>query len=158
MRDILTFLLVLLIALPALAGTSIWGSPQRTTLTSIRFPVDISALSSPGHVRLTATSGQYLFDSAGTIAGDTFGTGVPTFLETPSSANLAAAVTDENGSGKLIFSNGTLAIASGKTLTVSNTLTFTGTDSSSVAFGAGGTVLYSGGALGTPSSATLTNA
>ena len=52
----------------------------------------------------------------------------------------------------------TLTLADGKTLTVSNTLTFTGTDASSVAFGAGGTVLYSGGALGTPSSATLTNA
>ena len=62
----------------------------------------------------------------------------------------------------------TLTIADGKTLTASNTLTFTGTDSSSVNFGAGGTVLYSGGgggtvlysggALGTPSSATLTNA
>jgi hypothetical protein len=36
----------------------------------------------------------------------------------------------------------TLTIANGKTLTVSNTLTFTGTDSSSVAFGAGGTVAY----------------
>jgi hypothetical protein len=52
---------------------------------------------------------------------------------------------------------GTLTIAAGKTLTASNTLTFTGTDSSSVAFGTGGTVLYSGGALGTPSSGTLTN-
>ena len=52
----------------------------------------------------------------------------------------------------------TLTIAEGKTLTASNTLTLTGTDSSSVAFGAGGTVLYNGGALGTPSSATLTNA
>lgn len=41
---------------------------------------------------------------------------------------------------------GTLTIAAGKTLTQSNTLTFTGTDSSSVNFGAGGTVLYSGGA------------
>jgi hypothetical protein len=51
----------------------------------------------------------------------------------------------------------TLTIADGKTLTASNTLTFTGTDASSVAFGAGGTVLYSGGALGTPSSGTLTN-
>jgi hypothetical protein len=52
----------------------------------------------------------------------------------------------------------TLTIADGKTLTASNTLTFTGTDASSVAFGAGGTVLYSSGALGTPSSGTLTNA
>lgn len=37
---------------------------------------------------------------------------------------------------------GTLVIASGKTATVNNTLTFTGTDSSSVAFSAGGTVSY----------------
>ncbi len=36
----------------------------------------------------------------------------------------------------------TLTIADGKTLGVSNTLTFTGTDSSSVAFGTGGTVAY----------------
>ena len=36
----------------------------------------------------------------------------------------------------------TLTIADGKTLTQSNTLTYTGTDGSSVAFGTGGTVLY----------------
>lgn len=96
--------------------------------------------------------------------------GVAAFLATPSSANLATAVTDETGSGALVFANtptlvtpvlgvatatsvnkvaitapgtsATLTIANGKTLTVSNTLTFTGTDSSSVAFGAGGTVAY----------------
>lgn len=83
-----------------------------------------------------------------TWAGITPGTGVGTFLATPSSANLAAALTDENGSGKAIFAAGTLAITSGKTATFSNTLTFTGTDSSSVAFGAGGTVLYSGSSIG----------
>jgi hypothetical protein len=32
-----------------------------------------------------------------------FGTGIATFLGTPSSANLAAAVTDETGSGSLVF-------------------------------------------------------
>lgn len=37
----------------------------------------------------------------------------------------------------------TLSVADGKTFTCSNTLTFTGTDSSSVNFGAGGTVAYS---------------
>ena len=41
----------------------------------------------------------------------------------------------------------TLTIADGKTLTVSNTLTFTGTDASSVAFGAGGTVAYTANKL-----------
>jgi hypothetical protein len=105
------------------------------------------------------------------------GTGIATFLATPSSANLAAAITDETGSGPLVFatsptlttptlgvasatsinrvaitapaSSATLTIANGKTLTASNTLTFTGTDSSSVAFGTGGTiqaVAYSGSA------------
>lgn len=41
-------------------------------------------------------------------------------------------------------STGTFTLTNAKTLSVSNTLTFTGTDSSSVAFGAGGTVAYVG--------------
>jgi hypothetical protein len=41
-------------------------------------------------------------------------------------------------------STGTLTVANGKTATVNNTLTFSGTDGSSVAFGAGGTVSYQG--------------
>lgn len=84
-------------------------------------------------------------------------TGITSFLGAGTSATLASALNDELGSGKVIFSAGTLAVASTKTLTASNTLTFTGTDSSSVAFGAGGTVLYSGGALGTPASGVGTN-
>jgi hypothetical protein len=39
--------------------------------------------------------------AVGDISG--FGTGVATFLATPSSANLAAAVTDETGTGALVF-------------------------------------------------------
>ena len=87
---------------------------------------------------------------------------------TTTSAQLATAISDETGSGVVVFNNsptlitptlgaatatsingltissstGTLTIANGKTLTASNTLTFTGTDTSSVAFGAGGTVAY----------------
>jgi hypothetical protein len=38
-----------------------------------------------------------------TFAAAQFGTNVGTFLATPSSANLAAAVTDETGSGALVF-------------------------------------------------------
>jgi hypothetical protein len=91
------------------------------------------------------------------------------------SAQLAAAVTDETGSGSLVFATSptlvtptlgvatatsinkvaitapatgsTLTIADGKTLTASNTLTFTGTDGSSANFGAGGTVAYKGTSL-----------
>jgi hypothetical protein len=54
------------------------------------------------------------------------------------------------------FYNG-VSTASGKVLTISGSMTQTVTDGSTVAFGAGGTVLYNGGALGTPSSGTGTN-
>ena len=98
----------------------------------------------------------------------TTGTGILTFLGTPSSANLATAVTDETGSGSLVFATSptlvtptlgvatatsvnkvaitapatgsTLTIADGKTLTASNTLTLTATDGSTLAIGAGGTL------------------
>lgn len=53
---------------------------------------------------------------------------------------------DATGTGAISATSVTgLSVAAGKTLTASNTLTFTGTDGSSVAFGTGGTVLYSGG-------------
>lgn len=49
----------------------------------------------------TDGSGNLTFASAVTSAS--LGTGVATFLATPSSSNLAAAVTDETGSGSLVF-------------------------------------------------------
>lgn len=51
-------------------------------------------------------------------------------------------------------SSATLTIADGKTLTASNTLTFTGTDSASIAFGGGGTVTYTSNKLSVFSSTT----
>jgi hypothetical protein len=93
------------------------------------------------------------------------GTGVATFLATPSSANLRTVVTDETGSGALVFAtsptlttptlvtptlgvatatsinkvtitapatNAVLTIADGKTLTVNNSITFAGTDATTM--------------------------
>ena len=96
-------------------------------------------------------------------------------MATPSSANLASALTDESGSNTVAFTTSptfvtptlgvasattvnkvtlttpatgsTLTVADGKTLTASNTLTLTGTDASSVAFGTGGTVAYTANKL-----------
>jgi hypothetical protein len=51
---------------------------------------------------VTAASTNTITPAVGSITG--LGTGVGTFLATPSSANLAAAVTDESGTGTLVFS------------------------------------------------------
>lgn len=87
-------------------------------------------------------------------------TGIATFLATPSSANLRAAVTDETGTGALVFAtsptlvtpvigaatatsvnrvtittpatSATLTIADGKTLTISNSIAFVGTDATTM--------------------------
>jgi hypothetical protein len=64
---------------------------------------------------------------------DGLGTGVATFLATPSSANLASAVTDETGTGALVFANTptlvtpNIGAATGTSLTLSGDLTVNGT-------------------------------
>ena len=82
----------------------------------------------------TATSGAVTV--AGTLAvanGGTgitsFGTGIATWLGTPSSANLASAITDETGSGSLVFANTptlvtpNIGAATGTSLSLSGSLT-----------------------------------
>lgn len=110
------------------------------------------------------------------------GTGVATFLATPSSANLASALTDETGSGAAVFatsptlvtptlgaatatsvnkvtitapaSSSTLTVADGKTLTASNSITLAGTDSTTMTFpGASANIGY----LEVPANAQSTN-
>jgi hypothetical protein len=68
------------------------------------------------------------------------------FLESPSFTTPTLGIATATSINKVAITapatSATLTIADGKTLTASNTLTFTGTDSSSVAFGTGGTVAY----------------
>jgi len=117
------------------------------------------------------------------------GTGVATFLATPSSADLAAALTDETGTGAAVFAtsptlvtpilgtptSGTLTNCTGLPVSGIAASTSTALGVGSIELGAasdttlsrasagvlaveGVNVLLNGGALGTPSSATLTNA
>lgn len=125
---------------------------QASTITYTLPATDAAGgLTSNGSGALSWVAYQPLHANLTSWAAITRASGFDTFAATPTSANLASLVTDENGTGKLIFADGTLAIASGKTLTASNTLTFTGTDGSSVAFGTGGTVSYATGANPTAS-------
>jgi hypothetical protein len=121
------------------------------------------ALGTPSSGTLTSCTGLPI--STG-VSG--LGTGVAAFLATPSSANLAAAITNETGSGLLVFATSptlvtpvlgvasatsvnkvaitapatgsTITVADGKTLTASNTITIAGTDGSTLNVGAGGTL------------------
>lgn len=90
-----------LTAIAALSGTS--GLLQKTaantyTLDTNSYVVSGGALGTPSSGTLTNATGLPI--STG-VSG--LGTGVATFLATPSSANLASALTDETGSGSAVF-------------------------------------------------------
>lgn len=76
----------------------------------------------------TGTGTKFVMDTSPVLVTPTLGVASATTI------NKVTFTTPATGS--------TLTIADGKTFTCSNTLTFTGTDASSVAFGAGGTVMY----------------
>lgn len=73
-----------------------------------------------------------------------FGSGIATFLATPSSANLATAVTDETGTGALVFATNPVLVT--PNLGVPSTLTLTNATGLPVPGGLGAT--------GTPTSST----
>jgi hypothetical protein len=86
------------------------------------------ALGTPSSATLTNATGLPI---ASGVSG--LGTGVATFLATPSSANLASAVTDETGNGALVFATSptlvtpNIGAATGTSLVLSGDLTVNGT-------------------------------
>lgn len=112
-----------------------------TDASSVAFGTGGTVIYAANHLgALASTTSAQL---AGVLSNES-GTGVAVFNDTPTLVTPVlgvATATSINGL-TLTSSTGTLTITNGKTLAVSNTLTFTGTDASSVAFGTGGTVTY----------------
>lgn len=114
------------------------GGVGRVTLSGVPDSA-LATISTAGKVNDSALSANV------TLGGNTFiGTGAivretsPTLI-TPTLG--VATATSINGL-TITSSTGTLTITNAKTASFSNTLTFTGTDGSTVACGAGGTVVY----------------
>lgn len=95
-------------ATPPAANSQPVARVERSNTTNGAVIVKVNGLASSGGNGASDANKLVRFSSSGTIPVASIGglgTGIATFLATPSSANLAAAVTDETGSGSLVFAS-----------------------------------------------------
>lgn len=118
---------------PQLTTTGVAASTYGSVSQVAQFSVDDKG-------RITSASSVAIDAGAiGAVKSTNLGTGVSTFLQTPTSANLAAALTDEVGSGFVVFANG--VTGTGSVVLASGTIGSGSAVLASAATGSGNAVL-----------------
>jgi hypothetical protein len=110
-------------------------------------PANTTATSNEFFTAYNSTTGAFTTAQPAVTDLSGLGSGMATFLATPSSANLRAALTDESGTGAALFAGGALGTPASATLTNATGLP--------VATGISGLGTGVATVLGTPSSANL---
>ena len=127
------------------AGAAAAGTLTGTTLAS---NVVSSSLTSVGTIATGVWNGTAITAAYGGTGLTSLGTGVATFLGTPSSANLLAALTDETGTGALLF--GTSPAITTSITTASTTFALINTTATTVNFAGAATTALNIGASNAP--------
>jgi hypothetical protein len=149
--------------------TNATGLPVSTGISGLGTSVATALAVAVGSAGAVVTNGGALgTPSSGTLTNATglpigsgvsgLGTGVATFLGTPTSANLRAAISDESGTGAIVFAGGDIGAATATTATAGNSSTLVATTAFVAnAVSASGTKKYTAtNSSITPSSGTAT--
>ena len=133
------------------SGPGTYTAGNGLTLTGSQFSIntgvtaDLSTAQTLTNKTINGANNTLTVRLANDITG--FGTEVATFLATPTSANLAAAVTDETGSGALVFATSptlvtpNIGVATGTSLSTSGAITASATSGRvSLGVDAGGSI------------------